>query len=127
VVCHKPYVADDKWLIQRPECSDGIQGEIKNGGYSHDVIENTCRKNVILSRPHDVYEKKGVSSSCRLKTGRGVYVQDRWCPHGRLIFLRRARREQLDVAPLQVGARNDSNVEAEGEKSRGGTSNPKRC
>ena len=76
---------------------------------------------------HDVYEKKGVSSSCRLKTGRGVYVQDRWCPHGRLIFLRRARREQLDVAPLQVGARNDSNVEAEGEKSRGGTSNPKRC
>jgi len=45
-------------LHENPECSDGIQGEIKNGGYSHDVIENTCRKNVILARPHDVDENK---------------------------------------------------------------------
>ena len=45
-------------LYENPECSAGIQGEIKNGGYSHDVIENTCRKNVILARPHDVDENK---------------------------------------------------------------------
>jgi len=30
-------------LHENHECGDGKKGELKNGGYSHDVIENTCR------------------------------------------------------------------------------------
>jgi hypothetical protein len=35
------------------------KGELKNEGISHDVIENTYRKNVDVTVSHDVYEKKG--------------------------------------------------------------------
>ena len=40
-------------------------------------------------------KRKGVNSSCRSKTGMGVYAQDCWCPHGRHLFRRRARRVQV--------------------------------
>ena len=45
-------------LYESPECGAGEKGELKNGGYSHDVIENKCRKIVLLERPHDVDENK---------------------------------------------------------------------
>jgi hypothetical protein len=34
------------------------KGESKNEGLSHDVIENTYRKNVDVRVSHDVYENK---------------------------------------------------------------------
>jgi hypothetical protein len=36
-----------------------IKRGIKNEGYSHDVIENTWRKNVSLGYSHDVDDNKG--------------------------------------------------------------------
>jgi len=47
-----------KGLYENPEPGAGIQGELKNEGYSHDVVENKCRKIVRLARPHDVHENK---------------------------------------------------------------------
>jgi hypothetical protein len=56
--------------LQRRERSE--KGELKNEGYSHDVIENTCRKMSVLATPtifmktsdlsrhsHDSHENKG--------------------------------------------------------------------
>jgi hypothetical protein len=52
------YVYDTKIFstLQRRERSE--KGELKNEGYSHDVIENTCRKNVSLGYSHDIHENK---------------------------------------------------------------------
>ena len=47
------------WVLSR-----GRRGKrgIKNEGYSHDVIENTCRKNVSLGYSHDIHENKRLKS-----------------------------------------------------------------
>jgi hypothetical protein len=47
--------------LQRRERSE--KGELRNAGYSHDVIENTCRKNVSLGYSHDIHENKRLKSA----------------------------------------------------------------
>ena len=71
-----------------------------------------------------------LSSNFRSKTGMGVHAQDRSgdVPHGCLILPRRARRAQLGrCTAVGGGNSNNQRVEAEDEKSRGGTSDPKGC
>ena len=56
----KSYLIQLKAFIVKVEPRAGEKGELKNGTYSHDVIENKCRKNGHFSTCQDVYESKYV-------------------------------------------------------------------
>jgi hypothetical protein len=56
------------WLRQKDLSHRGgsgalKKGRLKNGGISHDVVENKCRKNAGAVVSHDIYENKRVISS----------------------------------------------------------------
>jgi hypothetical protein len=46
----------DLSLMERIRCRK--KGRLKNGGISHDVVENKCRKNAGVRVSHDMYENK---------------------------------------------------------------------
>jgi hypothetical protein len=56
------YVSDTKTFSSLQRRDQSEKGELKNEGYSHDVIENTCRKNVSLGYSHDIHENKRLKS-----------------------------------------------------------------
>ena len=56
--CRKFHVIDDKGFMDFAWTGGGKKGELKNEGWSHDVIENKGRVNRQIGWSHDVDENK---------------------------------------------------------------------